>query len=159
MNPNRFLIIAGCAVVLSWLALVSLVYHSAGELRQQRASYDELTQQLLSLERMRSSIVELAAADDEFMMLGAVNRIEHAVSREQLERDHAAELLAGKRHFMEAFNQLQRLMKPSSRSAALAGGEERDTWHPFFADVRSKYYAYITSAERLNRLAGSHVYM
>lgn len=159
MNPNRFLIIAGCAVMLSWLALVGLVYHSAGELRQQRASYDELTQQLLSLERMRSSIVELAAAGDEFMMLGAVNRIEHAVSREQLERDHAAEFLAGKRHFMEAFNQLQRLMKPSSRSAALAGGEEPDTWHPFFANIRSKYYAYITSSEQLNRLAGSHVYM
>src|SRR5918994_3787771 len=159
MNPNRSLIIAGCAVVLSWLALVGLVYHSAGELRKQRASYDELTQQLLSLEQMRASIVELAAADDEFMMLGAVNRIEHAVSREQLERDHAAEFLAGKQHFMQAFYQLQQLMKPTARSAALAGGELPDSWHPFFRNVRSKYYAYISAAERLNRLAGSHVYM
>ncbi len=159
MNPNRFLIIAGCAVLLSWLALVGLVYHSAGELRQQRASYDQLTQQLLSLEQMRGSIVELAAADDEFMMLGAVNRIEHAVSREQLERDHAAEFLAGKQHFMQAFFQLQELMKPAARSAALAGGELPDSWHPFFGIVRSKYYAYISAAERLNRLAGSHVYM
>jgi signal transduction histidine kinase len=159
MTPNRSLAIAGSAVLLSWLALVGLVYHSAEQLRDQRASYDHLTQELLILEQMRSSLVELSAADDEFMMLGTVNRIEHAVSREQLERDHAADILAGKQHFMQAFHQLEDLMKSPRRSEALAGGEVPDFAHPFFTTIRSKYYPYITAAEKLNRLAGSHVYM
>src|SRR3712207_5949305 len=107
MRPTRYLAIAGCAVLLSWTSIIGLVYSSTTQLRQQRAEYDKLTQQLLILEQMRASIVEIAAADDEFMMLGAINRVEHAVSRDQLVRDHQEEILTGKRNFMSAFNQLQ----------------------------------------------------
>lgn len=153
MGPNRYLAIAGCAVLLSWLSIVGLVYSSSTQLREQRASYDMLTQHLLSLEQMRASMGEIVAADGEFIMLGAINRIEHTVSREQLERDHASEVLAGKRGFMQAFNQLQQLMKIEP------GGELGDTfaaWHPFFESIRTKYYGYSVAADRLNRLSGSH---
>ena len=75
MGPNRYLAIAGCAVLLSWLSIVGLVYSSSTQLREQRASYDMLTQHLLSLEQMRASMGEIVAADGEFIMLGAINRI------------------------------------------------------------------------------------
>ena len=159
MRPHRYLVITGCAVLLSWVAIMVLVYNITGQLRQQRGEYDELTRQLLSLEQMRASLVEIAAADDEYMMLGAINRIEHGMAREQLARDHAAEVVSGKQNFMQAFNQLQHLLKSPSREAALVGGETPLSWHPFFDSIRGKYFGYLASAERLNRIAGSSVYM
>jgi signal transduction histidine kinase len=159
MGPNRYLSIAGCAVLLSWVSILALVYNSAGQLREQRAQYDKLTQQLLSLEQMRASILQIAGADDEFMMLGAINRIERAVSREQLEQDHSRRLAASKASFDEAFTRLRQLLISGQRAKALAGGEPPRSSHPFVERIRSKYYGYIVAAERLNRLAGSHVYM
>jgi len=141
---------------MSWGSIVALVLTSSTQLRDQRAQYDELTQQLLLLEQVRAVMGEIAAADDEFMMLGAINRIEHTVSREQLQRDHAVDLLSGKKRFMEVFSQLQKLVK-TSRPAASSG--RTDSWQPFFEGIRSKYYGYMTAAERLNRLAGSQVDM
>jgi signal transduction histidine kinase len=159
MGPNRYLAIAGCAVLLSWASIIGLAYNSAGQLREQRAHYDQLTQQLLSLEQMRASIVDIGAADDEFMMLGTINRIEHAFSRDQLEHEHAGRLAAGQNIFTQAFDRLQQLMKSRARAEALAGGEPARSSHPFIESVRAKYYGYMVAAERLNRLAGSHVYM
>jgi signal transduction histidine kinase len=159
MGPNRYLAIAGLAVLLSWVSIIGLVYNSVGQLREQRARYDELTQQLLSLKQMRASILEIGADDDEFMMLETINRIDRTLSREQLEREHAKQLAAGKQIFTEAFDRLQELMKSKARSKALAGGEPSRSSHPFIESVRTKYHSYMAAAERLNRLAGSHVYM
>jgi signal transduction histidine kinase len=159
MRPHRYLAIAGCAVLLSWVSIIVFVYSEAGELRRQRAEYDNLNQQLLNLEQMRAAIYEIAAADDEFMMLGAINRIEHAVTREQLEQDHATKVVAAKQNFLRAFEHLQQLLKPPSRVEALAGGEAPLSWHPFFDSIRSKYYGYIAAAERMSRVAGTSIYM
>jgi signal transduction histidine kinase len=159
MRPHRYLAITGCAVLLSWVSIIVLVYNITGQLRQQRGEYDELTRQLLNLEQMRASVVEIAAADDEYMMLGAINRIEHAMGRDQLARDHAAEVISAKQNFMRAFNQLQQLLQSPEREAAPAQGETPLAWHPFFDSIRGKYFGYLAAAERLNRLAGSSVYM
>jgi signal transduction histidine kinase len=146
-------------VLLSWGFIMAFVYSEAGELRRQRGEYDNLNQQLLNLEQMRAAIYEVAAADDEFMMLGAINRIEHAVTREQLQQDHAAKVAAAKQNFLRAFERLQQLLKSPSRVEALAGGEAPLSWHPFFDSIRSKYYGYIAAAERMSRVAGTSVYM
>jgi signal transduction histidine kinase len=158
MRPHRYLAITGCAVLLSWVSIIILVYNITGQLRLQRGEYDELTRQLLNLEQMRASIVEIAAADDEYMMLGAINRIEHAMGRDQLARDHATEVVSGKQNFMHAFNQLQQLLISPSHEAVLSAGESL-SWHPFFDSIRGKYFGYLAASERLNKIAGSSIYM
>jgi signal transduction histidine kinase len=159
MRPHRYLAITGCAVLLSWVSIILLVYNITGQLRQQRGEYDELTRQLLNLEQMRASMIEIAAADDEYMMLGAINRIEHTMARDQLARDHAAEVVYGKQNFMQAFNQLQLLLKTPLAEPDASNGDPPLVWHPFFDSIRGKYFGYLAAAERLNRIAGSSVYM
>ncbi|HEY7747123.1 MAG TPA: ATP-binding protein [Aestuariivirgaceae bacterium] len=149
MRPNRYLAVAAVAVVASWLATIGLVYTSAADLRQQRAQYDELTQQLLGLEQMRASVIQLAAADDEFVMLSAFNGHDEARVRAQLARDHAAELASSKNNFANAFGRYQRLVNVNPVFNASAETETANLSQHFVDNVRRRYYSYIVASERL----------
>jgi signal transduction histidine kinase len=159
MGPHRYLALAAGAVVLSWVSIAVLVYSSAGQLREQRTLHDELTQQLLSLEQMRAAIMGIAAGEDEFMMLGTINRVERSMSSEQLEGGRDQQLKAGKAAFATAFARTSQLLSAKSRAQALSGAETRTVAPPFIEKIRTKYASYLVAAERLQELAGSQVYL
>jgi signal transduction histidine kinase len=158
MGPNRYLAIAAGAVVLSWVSIAALVYTSADRLRQQRTQHDELTQELLTLEQMRAAIMGLAAAEDEFMMLGAINRVERSMSSEQLAGDRDRQLRASKEAFATAFTRFSQLLT-SKQILNSKESEVHSAAPSFIAGVRSKYADYLVAAERLSELAGSQVYL
>lgn len=159
MGPKRYLAMAAVAVLLSWVALLALVYNGTDKLRSQRENYDRLTQQSVTLEQMRAAILQMAAASDEYLMLGAINRFEHSMPPEQLKKDFKRKHLDSRNQFAKSFLRFQSLLSMknwagSEGSASASAGD-----FAFMQMIRDKYYDYIVSTDKLQKLAGSHVYL
>lgn len=159
MGPKRYLTMAAIAVLLSWVAVLGLVYSGTDKLRTQRETYDGLTQQSLTLEQMRGAILQMAAASDEYLMLGAINRFEHSMPPEQLQKDFKNKHLQSRNQFAKSFLRFQSLLSMKNWTDPDSARNAPPSDYAFMQMMRDKYYSYIVASDKLQKLSGSHVYL